>query len=59
MEGVDGGNVGEDVSDHLRWEGASTGFFRQPSAKHLEGESGLSRGRRATAEDVRGVTALT
>lgn len=47
MEGVDGGNVGEDALDHLWGERASACFFCQPSAKHLEPESGISRRCRA------------
>lgn len=36
VEGVDGGNVGEDILYHLWREGASARFFCQPSEKHLQ-----------------------
>lgn len=42
VEGVDGGNVGEDIFYHLWWERASTCFLRQLSTKHLEQQSGIS-----------------
>ena len=39
MEGVDGGDVGEEVPHHLQGEGALGRFFRQTGAEHLREES--------------------
>lgn len=36
MEGVDGGDVGEDVLHHLHWKRAFVGLLHQLGAENLE-----------------------